>query len=63
MEYNAKFHCRWDIEQYRQTGKWLAVYCRSRAIEIKKRYANGGSYDTAGSYPITAWEYCFGVPE
>lgn len=55
-KYNKVFHCGWNMEECKHIGKGMAVFCRKRAIAIRKCETNDERFGTVNSYPLTAWE-------
>jgi hypothetical protein len=54
-KYNKTFGIGWDMSKCQEIGKGLSVYCRSRAIKIRKCETNDERFGSVNSYPITAW--------
>jgi phage anti-repressor protein len=54
-KYNREFHIGWSMSESQDIGKRLSVYCRMRAIEIRKCVTNDERFGAVNSYPITAW--------
>ena len=58
-KYNKIFNMGWPLKTCQEIGKGLSVYCRSRAIEIRKCKTNDERFGEVNSYPLTAWEDFF----
>jgi hypothetical protein len=54
-KYNKTFHMGWDMAKCQRIGKKLAIYCRSRAIEIRRCETNDERFGVVNSYPIAVW--------
>jgi len=55
-KYNGAFKKGWTLAQCQLIGKQLTVYCRARAIQIRKCETNDERFGTVNSYPISAWD-------
>ena len=55
-KYNNVYSMGWTLRQCQEIGKQLSVFCRSRAIEIRKCETNDERFGRVNSYPITAWD-------
>lgn len=55
-KYNKKFHKKWNLQQCKQIGKALTIFCQNRAIRIKKCETNDGRFGTVNSYPLAVWK-------
>ena len=55
-KYNKVFNMGWPLKKCQEVGKGISVYCRSRAIEVRKCKTNDERFGEVNSYPLTAWE-------
>lgn len=55
-KYNKEFHKKWNLQECKQIGKALTIFCQNRAIRIKKCETNDERFGTVNSYPLAVWK-------